>query len=334
LWVVFDREILSKIAEMKDLHSLPKVRDSWSYLYVERCRIDQEAKAIAIRDQRGTVAVPCAAINLLMLGPGTTVTHAAMRALAENGCLVTWTGEGGVRMYAHSTGETRSSRNLLRQAALASDPGSRLAVIDRMYRMRFEEDIPEGLSLQQLRGREGLRVRKAYADASTESGVPWQGRFYRRDDWRRADPINRALSVASSALYGVCHAAIVATGYSPGLGFIHTGKMLSFVYDIADLYKAELTIPLAFECVAEGTEKIDARVRQACRDVFHRERLLARIIPDIDRVLGGPGVDAAPYELPEDTAVGTPGWLWDGPDEEVLAGANYGDSTEGAEAAP
>ena len=198
---------------MKDLHSLPKVRDSWSYLYVERCRIDQEAKAIAIHDQRGTVAVPCAAINLLMLGPGTTVTHAAMRMLAENGCMVEWTGEGGVRTYAHSTGETRSSRNLLRQAALASDPGSRLQVIDRMYRMRFSEEIPAGLSLQQLRGREGLRVRKAYADASAATGVAWQGRFYRRDDWRRADPINRALSVANSTLYGVCHARQTRTNF-------------------------------------------------------------------------------------------------------------------------
>ncbi|MBN9493715.1 type I-E CRISPR-associated endonuclease Cas1 [bacterium] len=310
---------------MKDLHSLPKVRDSWSYLYVERCRIDQEAKAIAIHDQRGTVAVPCAAINLLMLGPGTTVTHAAMRMLAENGCMVEWTGEGGVRTYAHSTGETRSSRNLLRQAALASDPGSRLQVIDRMYRMRFSEEIPAGLSLQQLRGREGLRVRKAYADASAATGVAWQGRFYRRDDWRRADPINRALSVANSTLYGVCHAAIVATGHSPALGFIHSGKMLSFVYDIADLYKAEITIPLAFECVAEGTEKIDSRVRQACRDAFHRTRLLARIVPDIDRLLGGSGLEADAYELPEDTAVGVPGWLWDGDGAEVVGGANYGE---------
>jgi CRISPR-associated protein Cas1 len=206
-------------------------------------------------------------------------------------------------------------------------------VIDRMYRMRFDEDIPAGLSLQQLRGREGLRVRKAYADASAETGVAWQGRFYKRDDWRRADPINRALSVASSTLYGICHAAIVATGYSPGLGFIHTGKMLSFVYDIADLYKAEITIPLAFECVAEGTERLDSRVRQACRDVFHRERLLARIIPDIDRVLGGPGMDVTPYELPEDTAVGTPGWLWDGPGGEVAAGANYAGENDEAAAA-
>lgn len=308
---------------MKDLHSLPKVRDSLTYLYVERCKVEQEAKAITLFDQRGSVAVPCAALNLLILGPGTTVTHAAMRALAENGCLVCWTGEGGVRLYAHSTGETRSARNLIRQAYLASDPTARLQVIDRMYRLRFPEDIPSGLSLQQLRGREGLRVRAAYARWSEATGVPWQGRFYDRGDWRRADPVNRALSTATSALYGICHAAIIATGFSPGLGFIHTGKMLSFVYDIADLYKAELTIPAAFQTVADGTTNLESRVRQACRDQFHRSKLLERIIPDIARVLGEPAVNAVEYEFEGDGTVPSPGWLWD-PGGDVPGGVSHG----------
>ena len=173
---------------MKDLHSLPKVRDSLTYLYVERCKVEQDQKAITLFDARGSVAVPCASITLLLLGPGTTVTHAAMRSLAENGCMVCWTGEGAVRLYAHSTGETRSARNLIRQAQLASDPTERLGVIDRMYRLRFDEEIPAGLSLQQLRGREGLRVRASYARASVETGVAWQGRFYDRGDWRRRAP--------------------------------------------------------------------------------------------------------------------------------------------------
>ena len=307
---------------MKDLHALPKVRDSITYLYVERCKVEQDQKAITLFDARGSVAVPCAAINLLLLGPGTTVTHAAMRALAENGCMVCWTGEGGVRLYAHSTGETRSARNLIRQAQLSSDPGERLQVIDRMYRLRFQEEIPAGLSLQQLRGREGLRVRAAYTRASTETGVTWQGRFYDRGDWRRADPINRALSTAASALYGICHAAIVATGYSPGLGFIHSGKMLSFVYDIADLYKAEFTIPAAFECVVEGTANLESRVRQQCRDAFHRGKLLERIIPDIGRVLGEPQAIASEFQFEGDGAIPSPGWLWD-PEGDVAGGVSH-----------
>ncbi|HMS60295.1 MAG TPA: type I-E CRISPR-associated endonuclease Cas1e [Tepidiformaceae bacterium] len=309
---------------MKDLQSLPKVRDSLTYLYVEHCRIEQEAKSITLFDQRGSVAIPCAALNLLMLGPGTALTHAAMRSLAENGCMVVWTGEGAVRVYAHSTGETRSSRNLLRQAVLASDPTSRMEVIDRMYRVRFTGEVPPGLSLQQLRGREGLRVRAAYASAAAETGVEWSGRFYDRGDWRRADPINRALSTAASALYGVCHAAIVASGYSPGLGFIHTGRMLSFVYDIADLYRAELAIPIAFRTVAEGTENLESRVRRASRDAFYRGKLLERVIPDIARVLGEPPANAVSY-ADDDGAVPTPGWLWD-PAGDLGGGVSYGDS--------
>ncbi|MCA9846151.1 MAG: type I-E CRISPR-associated endonuclease Cas1 [Dehalococcoidia bacterium] len=312
---------------MKDLHSLPKVRDSWSYLYVEHCRVDQRAKAIAFHDAQGTVDVPCASLSLLLLGPGTTVTHAAMRALAENGCMVCWTGESGVRFYAHSTGETRSAHNLIRQAAAVSDADTRLAVVERMYRMRFGEPLPEGLTLQQLRGREGLRVRQAYARMSEATGVPWQGRFYRKDDWRRADPVNRALSAANSCLYGICHAAIVATGYSPALGFIHTGKMLSFVYDVADLYKAEITIPVAFAVVAAGTDNIERRVRIECREQFYRHRLLQRIVPDIDRALGGGGATVHPATVETDLAVLHPGWIWD-----PVAGAIDGGVNHAAEA--
>src|SRR5579875_2210455 len=222
---------------MKDLHTLPKVRDSWSYLYVEHCRVDQEGKAIVLHDAEGRTPVPCAALTLLMLGPGTSITHAAIRTLAENGCLVMWTGEGAVRFYAVGMGETRSARHLLEQARRWADPILRLAVVRRMYSMRFPEPLDDYLSLQQIRGREGIRVREAYARASRATGVPWKGRSYQRDQWGSTDPINRALSAANSCLYGVCHAAIVSAGFSPALGFIHTGKMLSFVYDIADLYK-------------------------------------------------------------------------------------------------
>lgn len=304
---------------MKDLHSLPKVRDSLSSLYVEHCKVDQEAKAIAVHDAQGRIPVPCASLNLLMLGPGTSVTHAAMRVLAESGCLVLWTGEQGVRMYAQGMGETRSARRLLRQAWLCTDAARRLEVVKRMYRMRFREDVAPDLTLEQLRGIEGVRVREAYARASRETGVPWQGRAFKRDDWRGADPVNRALSTANSCLYGVCHAAIVAAGYSPGLGFIHTGKMLSFVYDIADLYKAETTIPLAFAAAASGTDKLESRVRYACRDAFHRERVLQRIVPDIDRALGGDDdIEDGRFDVDE----ALPGGWWDPDAGEVRGGVN------------
>jgi CRISPR-associated protein Cas1 len=309
---------------MEDLHLLPKVRDSWSYLYVEHAKIDQEEKAIALVDVGGKTPVPCAALTLLMLGPGTSITHAAIRALADNGCLVAWTGEEGVRFYAQGMGETRSARRLLWQAQVWADPARRLAVVMRMYRMRFAEPLDAGLTLRQIRGKEGIRVREAYAQASRETGVVWSGRSYTRQRWGDADPVNRALSCANSALYGVCHAAIVAAGYAPALGFIHTGKMLSFVYDVADLYKVEVTIPAAFRAAAEGTEKLEQRVRRLCRDAFHEERLLARIVDDLDKVLGVGGGEAEGEAAGFDADLALPGGLWDPEEGTVEGGQNYG----------
>ena len=312
----------------KDLHILPKVRDSWSYLYVEHCRVDQEDKAIAVHDVNGRVPVPCATLGLLMLGPGTTVTHAAVRTLADNGCSILWVGEQGVRTYAQGMGETRGARHLLRQAELCADPERHLRVVRRMYEVRFVETLDPQLTLQQIRGKEGIRVRESYARASRETGVPWAGRNYRRDAWETADPINRALSAANSCLYGICHAAIVSAGYSPALGFIHTGKQLSFVYDIADLYKADLTISAAFRAVAEseglpkGTSGLEGRVRRACRAIFHERRLLARIVADIDRVLDVSGTVSPPDEEPYDADMAAPGGWWDPERGAVEGGIN------------
>src|SRR6266508_3863194 len=311
---------------MNDLHVLPKVRDSNSYLYVEHKKIDQEDKAIALHDKAGKVAVPCANLTALLLGPGTSITHAAVKTLADNGCLVLWTGENGVRFYAQGMGETRSSRRLLHQARLCSDPQLRLKVVRRLYEMRFPDPLDPNLTLQQIRGREGIRVREAYARASRETGVEWSGRTYRREDWYSADPVNRALSAANSCLYGVCHAAIVSAGYSPALGFIHTGKMLSFVYDIADLYKAEMTVPVAFRAVAAGGQELERTVSRACRVAFTAERLLQRVIPDIERALDVPTPQNEEVDFDADDAA--PGGLWD-PETGITNGGVNWDEFDG-----
>jgi len=273
---------------------LPRFHDRWSYLYLEHGRLDRQDRSLIFHKIDDAILIPICQIGLLMLGPGTTVTHAAMKALAENNCLVCWTGEEGVRTYAHSTGGTSYSRRLLWQAHLFCDEEERLGVIRRMYQKRFPERLPEDVTLEQIRGMEGARVRAAYSRASRRIGVPWQGRKYRQDEWNAADPVNRALSAANAALYGLCHAAIITAGYSPAIGFIHTGKMLSFVYDIADLYKTELAIPLAFETVRENPQEVERRTRIACRNLFHETRLMGRILPDIAEVLD---VDHAPGEV-------------------------------------
>jgi CRISPR-associated protein Cas1 len=314
--------------KISDLNLLPKVRDSWSYLYVEHCRVEQEGKAIAIHDAGGKTPVPCAVLTLLMLGPGTAITHAAIRTLAECGCMVMWCGEESVRFYALGMGETRSSRNLLAQVRQWADPATRMLTVTRMYRMRFQEDLPDDLTLEQLRGREGIRVRQAYAEFSRQSGVRWEGRAYRTSNWRSADPVNRALSCANSCLYGLCHAAIVSAGFSPALGFIHTGKMLSFVYDIADLYKTEVTVPAAFGAVKQGPAAIEMRIRMACRDAFRETRLLERIVPDIFSVLGCQETDLSAGEGGFDADEAQPGGLWDPVSGEVPGGVNRGETPE------
>lgn len=303
---------------IRDLHELPKLRDGLSYLYLEHCIIDQKYKAVeAIDKEHGRTMLPAAALAVLMLGPGTSITHEAVKTLCDNGCSVLWCGEEGVRLYAQGVGETRKGYRLIRQAEMVSDPTKRMEVIARMYRYRFDEELEPDLSLEQVRGYEGVWVRKAYAQASQQYGVPWSGRRYDRQDWSRADPINRALSAANACLNGVCHAAIVSVGYSPGLGFIHTGKQLSFVYDIADLYKTELTVPLAFRLTAESTQNLESRVRHACRDAFRQQQLLARIVPDIDEVLG----TSADVDEQSDVVDGDPAWrapLWSAPETVVM----------------
>ncbi len=301
---------------MQNYRDLPKFRDGLSYLYVEHCRVDQESQAIAVHDACGKTPVPVASLALLMLGPGTSITHAAVRVLADNGCLAMWCGEEGVRFYAQGTGETRHATNLLRQARLATDPDSRLQVVMRMYRMRFPEPLDDSLSIEQIRGMEGMRVRTAYTRASKLFGVEWYGRHYDRKNWGGGDPVNRALSSANSCLYGLCHAAIVSAGYSPALGFIHVGKQLSFVYDVADLYKAEVSIPVAFEMAAQGEEHLERAVRVRLRDMFREVRLLERIIPDIEKALDVKGEQpscAEAMDLDGNPAYPMP--LWDPPRE-------------------
>ena len=295
---------------MKNLHEVPRFSDKLGYLYVEHAVVDQDAKAIVLHEADGSASVPAASLAVLMLGPGTTITHAAVKTLADNNCQLIWSGEYGIRFYCHGLGGARSSRNLIRQAKLVSNDLSRLQVVVRMYCMRFREEVDPGLTLQQLRGKEGVRVRQAYAEASRAYGVPWSGRTYKRTDWASADPINRALSAANSCLYGLVHAGILSGGYSPALGFIHTGKQLSFVYDVADMYKAEFTIPTAFEVTASGPVQLEREVRIACRDRFRKAKLMQRILPEIKTFLDVPGQpETVRDEYADDAA--RPAELWE-----------------------
>lgn len=303
----------------KSLRSIPKVRDSISFVYVERCRIEQDAKAVAVLQEDGRYIIPCASLTTLMLGPGTAITHAAIKNLADGLCSVQWVGEDGLRFYASGSHPSSSVERLYHQAKLWADPVQHMEVVRRMYSFRFPEPLKEGLTLEQICGLEGVRVRTVYSRLSKETGVNWKGRSYKLKEWECADPVNRALSVANTCLYAVCQAALNAVGYSTALGFIHIGKPLSFVYDVADLYKTEITIPVAFKAAAELMPNFESRTRQLCREKFVEHRLMQRIIDDVDAILGFRATQE------ESSPVGS---LWDNEKGAVEGGVSYGEELD------
>lgn len=268
-----------------DLQALPQVGDRMTFLYLERCRINREDGAITIHDEKGIVHVPAASISVLMLGPGTNISHRAVELIGDTGITLIWVGEHGVRYYASGRPLTTQSAMLIRQANLVSNVRSHLAVARRMYEMRFPGEDVSKLTMQQLRGREGSRIRKVYKQCAERWNMEWNGRAYRPDDFADGDPVNQALSAGHACLYGLAHAVIAALGCSPGLGFVHVGHENSFVYDIADLYKAEITIPIAFEVAASQPDDIGAQTRRHVRDAMVNMHLLERMVKDIRTLL-------------------------------------------------
>lgn len=295
---------------------LGRLADRLSFVYVEHAKIDRDANAVTFWQAEGVTHVPAAMLAAVLLGPGTRITHAAVALLAGSGCSVLWTGENGVRLYAGAVSAATMSGLLQRQAALVSGQKTRLQVARAMYGMRFPGEDVSGLPMQQLRGREGARVRACYRLYAEQAGIAWAGRHYDPRSWNSGDPVNRCLSAANSALYGVAHAAVLHLGCSPGLGFIHTGHQLSFVYDVADLYKAEVTIPAAFQVAAAGDSDLGGRARRAVRDAVVSARLLPRIAADIRVLLGAAGDEDA------GGALAGPAPLWDGPGT-VPGGVSY-----------
>ncbi|WP_237185356.1 type I-E CRISPR-associated endonuclease Cas1e [Rothia nasimurium] len=264
---------------------LTRSSDRLSFIYVEHSVIHREDSAITAANSQGTVHIPAASLGALMLGPGTRITHHAMMLLGDCGATAVWVGEQGVRYYAHGSSLAKTTRLLQAQADKVSNTRKRLAVAKEMYNMRFPDEDVRELTMQQLRGKEGARVRRIYRQESGRTGVPWDNRNYDPNDFDNADAINMALSAANACLYGIVHAVVVSLGCSPGLGFVYTGHSRSFIYDIADLYKAEVSIPAAFEVVAESKEDVASRARRAVRDKLRDGKILQRCTSDIQKLL-------------------------------------------------
>lgn len=291
------------------------IKERLSVLYVERCQLDVLDGAFVAIDVTGVrTHIPVGGVACLMLEPGVRVSHAACKLAAQVGTLLVWVGEAGVRFY--SSGQPGGARadKLLYQARLALDDDARLKVVREMYRRRFGDEPPQRRSVEQLRGIEGSRVRAMYQQLAKQYGVDWQARNYDHSDWDKADIPNRCLSAATACLYGVTEAAVLAAGYAPAIGFIHTGKPLSFVYDVADIYKFETVVPVAFAVAAKGGGQVERDVRLKCRDMFRKSKLLERIIPDIEAMLDAGELEKPVPEGVVDAAI---------PNEESLGDAGH-----------
>jgi len=297
------------LANPQDLH---RIEDRISTIYVERCHVDRDDNAVVLVNRERTVRVPAAMVATVLLGPGTRITSGAVRLLADSGTALCWVGERGVRMYAAGLGPSRGSELVMRQAYLVTRTKERLDVARRMYSMRFPDEDVSSATMQQLRGREGARVKRVYRKHSDRTGVKWTGRVYRHGEpFDAGDDVNRLLSAGHSCLYGIAHAAIVGIGASPALGFVHTGSAMSFVLDIADLYKAEYTIPLAFDLAAAGHVG-ERDVRTAFRDKVTDGKLMGRIVRDVKDLLLGDGrqvSDEDSNHLWDETAGSVPGGI-------------------------
>ncbi len=291
------------------------MKDRVSMIFLEYGQVDVIDGAFVLLDKKGVrTHIPVGSVACIMLEPGTRISHAAIKLAATVGTLIVWVGEAGVRLYASGQpGGARSDR-LLYQAKLALDEELRLKVVRKMFALRFGEEAPSRRSVNQLRGIEGARVRKMYQLLAQRHGVEWHGRRYDPKDWKRGDVINQCISAATSCLYGISEAAILAAGYAPAVGFLHSGKPLSFVYDIADILKFETVVPIAFKVAAKKPTKPDREVRLACRDLFRSDKVLKQLIPLIEEVLAAgeveppkPPEDAVPPAIPEPTSMGDVG---------------------------
>lgn len=280
------------------------VKDRASILFIEKGRLDVLDSAFVVVDKNGVrTHIPIGGLACLMLEPGTRVSHAAVSLAARVGCLLMWVGEAGVRVYSvGQPGGARTDRLLL-QASLALDPDARLKVVRKMYEMRFDAPAPQRRSIEQLRGIEGARVKRNYQVLAKQYGVNWGRRQYDPGEWDAADIPNRCLSQATACLYGLAEAAILAAGYAPAIGFLHTGRPRSFVYDVADIYKFKTVVPVAMQVAGQAQRrKFPAvqdpvgEVRRACRDSFRKTGLLKRIIPEIEDMLAAGGI--SPPEPP------------------------------------
>ncbi len=264
--------------EKPSINSLPLARDRWTPIYFEHGRIEVDDSSIKWIGADGLVChLPVATLSCLLLGPGVSVTHAAVKACAGSNTPLAWVGEDCLRFYAFGITPTHDNSNARLHAQVWADKKKHTAVGRRMFKLRFPDIDVGKYSIKELRGMEGARVRALYGEFGRKYGVTWKGRDYNTSNWNLADSINRALSAANASLYAVTYAICSSMGFLPALGFVHAAGTLPFVYDMADLFKHETSLPAAFGTVAQSQADIESRVRVNLKMHLEETHFMARM---------------------------------------------------------
>lgn len=262
-----------------DKHLLPRVSDRISFLYIEDAKLVKKDNQIAIITKDGEYILPYGTILAILLGPGTSITHDVLNLIGESGSTISFIGKDGLKFYAYGQPLNSSSQLLYQQAKYATSKRLHLEVARKMYQKRFPDEDFKGLSVAKMRGKEGARMKQIYQVNANNFGVVWHGRHYEPNEYEQADLINQLLTSANQMLYAICLAVINALGFSPALGFIHVGLNQSFVYDLSDLYKAEITIPVAFATVKQDDPYKVLRVNM--RNKIRETDLIKQMVSDL-----------------------------------------------------
>jgi CRISP-associated protein Cas1 len=283
------------IFERPPLETLAMARDRWTPIYLEHGRLEVDDSSVKWISATGLLCrLPVATISAILLGPGTTVTHAAMKACADSNTPVCWTGEEAMRFYAFGLAPNHDNDMPRLHAAAWADKKRRSDIARRMFRIRFPGVDVESKSIKELRGMEGLRVRAVYAEFGLKYGVTWKGRNYDKNNWEMADGINKALSIANASLYALTAAVVCSLGYLPSLGFVHDAGTLPFIYDMADLYKHLVSIPAAFTAIRQKPDDDGELVRKLLKLRVEEEKLLQRMPKDLEALFAPPTTTPGP----------------------------------------
>jgi len=270
--------------DIDNKYFMKNIDDRSPFVFIEKAKVSIKNSSILVSSSSGCSQLMLNDILTLFLGHGVSITHSAVLALAKFNVNTVWYGDKGFKVYSVHT-SNNYNKNIAKQAKLSSDINLKTMVARNMFELRFNEDS-KGKTIEQLRGMEGVRIRNCYREQSEKYGIKWSGRNFEPGHPEKSDAVNRLLSFSNSVLYGICNAVIQSYGYSPSLGFIHTGFNLSFVYDIADLYKTEIVIPKVFELSglisSEPSEKL---FKEYLLELSQKTNFLKRIINDINFVL-------------------------------------------------